>query len=991
MTGTYNVWLQLLSVFVAVIASYVALNLTSRVSSSSRKAAIYWQIGGAISMGMGIWSMHFIAMLAYKLPIKMGYDVPITLLSLLLAIISSGIALFTLSRDVLTTKRLLVSGSAMGIGIATMHYTGMAAMRMFPPIEYDPFLFALSVLIAIGASVTALWICFHLRSGQTTHLGLKQFGAALIMGMAIVGMHYTGMSAATFAPNSICQVSSQQFDNSWMAIAIAGCTLLFLITTILLSLFDARLTSDTAKYAQSLLATNQSLKAEIIDRVQAEQALQQLNLRLLDLKVAAESANQAKSQFLANVSHELRTPLTLILAPLEQLLTLEQAPGNWRTQIERVQRNAMLLLHRVNDILDFSKAEANKFEVRLKQINLVELIPMMIGDATPLAERKDCHLDCDVDPELTAVYSDPGHLEKIFLNLLSNALKFTPEGGEVHVSAKILDDDQFEFSVTDTGIGIAEDKLSLLFNRFQQIDNSATRVHSGTGIGLALVKELAELLGGSVGVESELGKGSRFFVTLPRGTDKLAAAAEQPNLSDDVIRDMSATQAMLRHVRFHEDRHNPRSNTVSESNKSVATLPTVPTAPTILLADDNPDMRTYIHDLIKSECNVVTATNGEEAWNILQKRRIDLVLSDVMMPVMDGLALTKRIKNSADYAHLPVILVTARGGAEASTSGLDTGADDYIAKPFSAIELKARVRAAIRMVEVQKQLREKSREAGMAIVATGILHNLGNVLNGVTISSGLIQEKLNSSKIPKLQKVAQLLQTHVDDLPAFITQDQRGKTLPAFITQLSEHLESELTALIKETESLRACTEHVAGVISTQQEFAVPHSGVKEVISGNELMQRAHTLSCGAFGLHGVEVVCEFNCEINVSIDSNKVMQILLNLITNARQAVKAMNGNKKLIYLRTRSTGNHVQLEVQDNGVGIPKEHLPLIFNQGFTNKKDGHGFGLHSSINWAHEMGGNIICHSDGPGLGATFILELRVESKDPKHNVASSMELA
>lgn len=967
MTGTYNVWLQLLSFIVAVIASYVALDLASRVSSSTGKVARYWQIGGAVSMGTGIWSMHFIGMLAFQLPIQMGYDVSITLLSLLIAILSSGFALFTLNRHVLSLKRLLASGTVMGIGIASMHYTGMAAMRMFPPIQYDPGLYVLSIVIAIAASVTALWICFHLRSKNTSNLALKQFGAALVMGIAIVGMHYTGMAAANFAPNSVCLGNPQQINTMWMASLIAGCTLLFLIATMLISVFDARLTSNTAKLAQSLLVSNESLKAEISERTRAEQTLQQVNVKLLDLKLAAETANQAKSEFLANVSHELRTPLTLILAPLEQLLTLEQAPTNWRTQIERVQRNATLLLHRVNDILDFSKAEAKKFEVHWKVINLTELIPTMVGDATPVAERKTCRLDCHVDPELNAVRLDPSHFEKIFLNLLSNALKFTPAGGSIHVEAHLVGIDEFEFSVTDSGIGIAEDKLSLLFNRFHQIDNSATRVYSGTGIGLALVKELTELLGGSVGVESEIGKGSRFFVRLPRGT--ATSGDESKNLTaeaTEAAHDEQMTESMLRHAHF-DDELLPATEPVS-LNTSL---------PTVLLVDDNPDMRTYIAEIIKSECNVLTAVNGEEGWELLQRQRVDLVLSDIMMPVLDGLGLTARIKKSTNYSHLPVILVTARGGTEASTSGLDTGADDYIAKPFSAVELKARVRAAIRMANVQKQLREKSREAGMAIVATGILHNLGNILNGVTISSGLIQEKLLNSKIPKLQKVAELLQTHSNDLPSFITEDSRGQVLPAFITQLSEHLESELNSLIKETEALRACTEHVAGVISTQQEFALPNRGIKEVISGNELMERAFTLSSGAFKLHSVEIICEFNCQTTVAVDCNKVIQILLNLIANAQQSVKAFKGNEQRVYLRTYSTGDRIQLEVQDNGMGIAPHQLSRIFNQGFTSKKDGHGFGLHSSMNWAHELGGDIICRSDGPGLGATFILELMVES--------------
>jgi two-component system sensor histidine kinase ChiS len=978
MTGTYNVWLQLLSFVVAVIASYVALDLASRVSSSSERTATYWLIGGAVSMGTGIWSMHFIGMLAFQLPIQMGYDVTITLLSMVIAILASGFALFTINRNELTLKRLLASGILMGLGIASMHYVGMDAMRMSPPIQFDPFLYVLSIAIAIAASVAALWICFNLRSNNVANLAMKRMGAAVVMGIAIVGMHYTGMAAANFAPNSICLGNPQQVGNLWMAATIAGCTLLFLSATMLISVFDSRLASSTAKLAQSLLASNESLKAEIHERSRAEQTLQQTNIELLDMKLAAESANRAKGEFLANVSHELRTPLTLILAPIEQLLHFEQAPTSWRIQIERVQRNAMLLLNRVNDILDFSKAEADKFEVRWEAVNLLELISTLTGDATPMAESKSCKLECHVDPALATVCLDRGHFEKIMLNLLSNALKFTPSGGSIRVEAKLIESDMFEFSITDSGMGIAQDKLQQLFNRFHQIDNSMTRAHSGTGIGLALVKELAELLGGTVGVESTLGQGSRFFVRLPRGTDRLDAADIEKSQ-----RPLTASESMLRHVRFREGQNKSQrsdeQDKESEKNAESATLPVV------LVADDNSDMREYITELLKTECHILTAVNGEEAWEKLQRHRVDVVLSDVMMPELDGLGLTARIKKAPNFSHLPVILVTARGGTDASVSGLETGADDYIAKPFSPVELRARVKAAIRMAQVQAQLREKSREAGMAIVATGILHNLGNILNGVTISSGLIQEKLHHSKIPKLQKVAQLLHEHQNDLPSFISEDSRGQVLPAFITQLSEHLEAELNGLIKEVEALRACTEHVAGVITTQQKFAMPNSGMQEMVSGNELMERALILSRGAFEMRGVDVICDFACGTSVSVDCNKVLQILLNLIANARHAVQAMPGMHKCVWLRTRFAGDRIQLEVQDNGVGIASKHLPLMFNQGFTTKEDGHGVGLHSSANWAREMGGTLTCHSDGLGFGATFILALLL---DVKNNTTDKM---
>jgi two-component system sensor histidine kinase ChiS len=955
MTGIYSVWLQLLSFVVAVIASYVALDAASRISSAPRRVARYWLAGGALSMGTGIWSMHFIAMLAYQLPIQMGYDVPITLLSMVLAILASGFALFTINRHTLSTRRLIVSGLVMGSGIAAMHYVGMAAMRMDPAIRYDPLLYALSILVAVAASIAALWISFHLRSDGIANVALKRVGAAVVMGVAIVGMHYTGMAAANFAPGSVCLGNPSQLGNLWMAATIAGCTLLFLSATMLISVFDARLATNTAKLARSLAATN---------------------AQLLDLNIAAEAANQAKSEFLANVSHELRTPLTLILAPIEQLLEQEQAPGNWRMHMERIQRNASLLLNRVNDILDFSKAQADRFALHWDAVELSELIPAMVGDAAPMAERKGCTLAWSVDPALGQVPLDRAHFEKIYMNLLSNALKFTPPGGTIRVEAQLVDQDWFVFSVTDTGIGIAADKLPLLFNRFEQIDNSATRAQTGTGIGLALVKELAELLGGSVGVDSTPGAGSRFFVRLARGRDRMAALNGAAALSHSV----TPAEMMLRQVRFQE------GSDVAQAAPVAA--PADALLPRVLVVDDNPDMRSYITDLLAAECHVLTAVNGRAAWDLLQLEGVDVVVSDVMMPELDGLGLTRLLKDSAELAHLPVILVTARGGVDASSSALDTGADDYITKPFSPSELRARVRSALRMAAVQAQLREKSRAAGMAMVATGILHNLGNILNGVTISSGLIEEKLHSSKIPKLQKVAQMLKEHASDLPAFIADDSRGQVLPAFITQLSLHLEDELSSLLKEVAALRACTEHAVGVIDTQQTFALPRAGVREIVAVNELMERALALSRGAFALRSVTVVCDFGCAANVMVDANKVLQILLNMFANARHAVEERGAAPMTVWLRTYSSGERACIEVRDNGVGIAPQHLVQIFNQGFTTKRGGHGIGLHSSATWARELDGKLSCASAGPGQGATFTLALQAVQLAHARETAESL---
>jgi NO-binding membrane sensor protein with MHYT domain len=223
MVATYDGWIVVLSIVVAIFASYVALDLASRIAASrGRRAARYWLAGGALSMGTGIWSMHFIGMLALHLPISMSYDVSITFLSLLIAILASGFALTLMNSATLSKRSLLGCGVLMGIAIASMHYTGMAAMQMQPRIRYDPFLFSLSVLIAIAASVAALWIAFELRAETMLSAFWRKIGSALVMGAAIAGMHYTGMAAAIFAPNSICTVSPQNINNLWLAQSVGS-------------------------------------------------------------------------------------------------------------------------------------------------------------------------------------------------------------------------------------------------------------------------------------------------------------------------------------------------------------------------------------------------------------------------------------------------------------------------------------------------------------------------------------------------------------------------------------------------------------------------------------------------------------------------------------------------------------------------------------------------------------------------------------------------
>ncbi len=258
MIATYNYWLVFISVLVAILASYTTLDLVTRITASSGRAARAWLVGGAFSMGVGIWSMHFVGMLAFHLPIPMSYDVATTLLSMLIAIVVSGFALFMVSRDTFSARNLVVGGVLMGLGICSMHYTGMAAMQTHPPIQYDPMLFAASVAIAIAAAFAALWIAFTLRAAADW-MRYAKVAAAIVMGFAITGMHYTGMAAAQFHVDTVC-LTGALVDNSWMAGTVAGTTFIVLCITLGLSVLDLHMAERNAKMAATLQHANDELK-----------------------------------------------------------------------------------------------------------------------------------------------------------------------------------------------------------------------------------------------------------------------------------------------------------------------------------------------------------------------------------------------------------------------------------------------------------------------------------------------------------------------------------------------------------------------------------------------------------------------------------------------------------------------------------------------------------------------------------------------------------
>jgi len=398
--------------------------------------------------------------------------------------------------------------------------------------------------------------------------------------------------------------------------------------------------------------------------------------------------DQLKSRFFANISHEFRTPLTLIEGPLKQMLSGDYE-GNAKEQYDLMLRNTRRLTRLVNQLLDLSKIESGQMKLGAKRLDICHLVRRVAAAFESLAKRKGCEYSVLLSEEPIIGWFDRDAVEKIVTNLLSNAFKFTQEGGAVEVLVKQNDISSHNvviLTVTDTGIGIPPDQFDKIFDRFYQVDASRTREQEGTGIGLALTKELVELHKGEINVKSEVGKGSAFTVRLPLGKEHLK--------QEEIIETDEAQEKEAIPIKdFVELDESPALE--EAGNESL---------PVLLMVEDNADMRKYMHACLDNKYRVIEAANGAEGVRKAIEEIPDLIISDVMMPKMEGHELCRIVKHDEKTSHIPIILLTAKAGTESKIEGFETGADDYFIKPFDAKELLVRVK---NLIEQRGKLREK--------------------------------------------------------------------------------------------------------------------------------------------------------------------------------------------------------------------------------------------------------------------------------------------
>ncbi len=426
---------------------------------------------------------------------------------------------------------------------------------------------------------------------------------------------------------------------------------------------------------------------------------------------ALAEIDRAKTVFFSNVSHEFRTPLTLMAGPIQEVLEEDNLPEGVRERLELAQRNTLRLQKLVNNLLDFSRIEAGRERGHFEPIDLATLTQDLVSNFQSAFEKAGLTLEFRAMPSLPLVYVDREMWEKIVLNLVSNAFKFTLRGC-VRVELSLVGE-SLEMAVSDTGTGIPAAELPKIFRRFERVEGATGRSIEGTGIGLALVQELVKIHGGKIAVESEEGAGSRFTVAIPTGTSHLNTAQLGHHAARPAIlgRAEAYVNEAMRWIGEGSNADVSATSLTADGEASIAPEREIVAARNrVLVADDNADMRQYLQRLLKEFWEVETVSNGAEALAAIHRRKPDLVLSDVMMPVMDGMSLVSALREDPNTASLPVILLSARAGEEAQVDGLDMGADDYLIKPFSARELIARVSAALKVARMRETSEAAIRE-----------------------------------------------------------------------------------------------------------------------------------------------------------------------------------------------------------------------------------------------------------------------------------------
>ncbi len=506
----HNLWLVLVAGLICLLGSHTSFSLLHRAAQQHGRQSYLWLAAAALAMGSGVWATHFVAMLAQNTPLPVTYDLPLTLLSAVIAVAISGLALWSAFEG-----EYLLGGIFAGLAVTTMHYTGMAALEGAFWLEWDRTYVAASLVPAAVLAPLAFMV-FGRRPTARGHLI-----AVGVFALAVCGLHFTGMTAATLSFDPWSEIgATTTVERQSMAVVVAAVTALLLGAGMLSAVIDGYLADRNAREAERLRRYVQELEA-------TQAALEATTASLQSALEAAAASSQAKSQFLATMSHELRTPLNAIIGFSE--LMREQslgALGNPR-YIEYagdIHDSGNHLLSLINDVLDFSKAEAGRLELNEEPLDVVATLKDCIRLTTLDAREAGIEVATELPGSLPTVVADARRLKQIVLNLLSNALKFTPSGGRLRISVA-LDEGGLALRFADTGVGMSAEQIPIAMEAFGQVDSRLSRKYQGTGLGLPLSQHLARAHGGALTIDSRPGEGTTVTLHLPASRVELSSAA----------------------------------------------------------------------------------------------------------------------------------------------------------------------------------------------------------------------------------------------------------------------------------------------------------------------------------------------------------------------------------------------------------------------------------------------------------------------------------
>ena len=659
--------------------------------------------------------------------------------------------------------------------------------------------------------------------------------------------------------------------------------------------------------------------AQVVTAIRNASAYQEERRRV----EALAAIDRAKTEFFSNVSHEFRTPLTLMLGPTKDALDGGSALAG--ADLDAVYRNELRLLKLVNNLLDFSRLEANRAQASYQPTDLPAMTRDLASGFRSAAESAGLDLRIACAPQDEPAFVDRDMWEKIVLNLLSNAFKFTFEGS-ITVKLEPIND-RFVLSVADTGGGIPEHEIPHLFERFHRVRGARARTHEGSGIGLALVDELVRMHKGTVSVSSQPGKGSTFTVSIPRGSDHLPA--DRIGAASELASTSTGAETYVAEAARWSD--GPGSSTTATTAPSVGEM----FRERILLADDNADMRDYVRRILERHWRVQTVADGGAALAAVEREPPDLIVTDVMMPGVDGFQLVNILRRRPELASIPVIMLSARAGEEARVEGLAAGADDYLVKPFAARELVARVEAQLKTRRQQRANEEARAVAEEATRAKDeFLAMLGHELRNplAPILTTLQVMKLRASGIFEQER--------------------------ALIDRQVRHV-------VRLVDDLLEVSRIARGKVSLD----------REMVDLGETIARAIELASPLLEQRMHHLTVDVDTALTMDGDKMRLAQVFANLLTNAAKYTPAGGS----ITVSAKRMGDSLRVAVRDTGIGMRREMLPVVFDlfvqgrQGLDRSEGGLGLGLSivKSLVALHQ--GTVEAHSEGVGKGSEFVVVL------------------